>query len=248
VTERSKIAITGGNGLVGTALSSQLSDRYDITRIDRPDVDIINDTEKFHNTLAGAKTIIHLAGVFGLKKDGKENWRSPHRDPINTELFNAAIRGAAEQGVKQFIHASSIHVEDTMEFSATNSGLLEPAPARFVTKTKSGYGVGKREQESLLSENTQLFEHGAVSIRLGGVTPDNLPMQQHADAEVLAHEHAVWVEHADLADLVARIIEQKNDASHEVVYAVSNNDNRFHDTRNRYGWTPSANSGEHISR
>lgn len=248
MTEQSKIAITGGNGVVGTALTSQLEGKYDVISIDRP-IDIIANPEEFQRALAGADTVVHLAGVFGLKKDGKENWRSPHRDPVNTKLFNTALRGAIESEATQFIHASSIHVEDTMEFSARNSGLLAPQPRVFATETKSGYGQGKREQELWLEEHAGRFERGAVSIRLGGVTPDNAPMKEHGDPSVLAHEQRVWLEHGDLADLVGRIIEfEDNAASHDVVYAVSDNDRRFHDTKNQYGWTPTANSSEHIPK
>lgn len=247
MSESRRVAITGGNGVVGSALSSSyLKNEYDVVALDDPDIDILAEPEKFRRALKGVDTVIHLARSTG-EGDHREMWRTPHRNPVNAELFHAALQGAEHAGAKKFIDASSIHVEDTMEFSALSSDLLTPEPGVFMTETKSGYGQGKREQELRLAERARRFERGAVSIRLGGVTSHNEPLKEHDDPRVVAHEKRVWLEHGDLANLVGRIIEFEDyTADHDIVYAVSNNDGRFHSTQNQYGWSPAANSQNYV--
>jgi dTDP-4-dehydrorhamnose reductase len=244
---KKRVAITGANGTVGKALSKHLDDKYDIVPIDRPEIDILHDQKKLNDALDGVDTVIHLAGVFGSADQGKESWRSPHKDPLNEELFNTVLEASKNAGVDKFIHASSIHVEDTMGHMDTGDGLLRAEAGEFSTEPASGYGYAKREQEQHLQMQADKFDRGAVSLRLGGVRPNNLPMQdhEHPDADIVEHERRVWMEHSELADLVGRIIEHDSPVGYDVVYAVSNNEGRIHDTSNRYGWQSSANSADH---
>lgn len=239
-----KIAITGSKGTVGKALVSRLATRYEIVQIDLPEVDIL-DTKKLREALRGVDVVIHLAGVFGPAAEGKENWRSPHQDPINQRLFESILQAAKDVGVKLFIHASSIHVEDSLTHMRRSSDeLLVARPGVFMTEPVSGYGRSKREQEAMLETEAHNFERGAVSIRLGGVTPTGLPLSSHADPDILEHERKVWLDHDDLASLVLKIIELHTTPDYDVVYAVSDNSNRIHGIANRYGWKPRANSAE----
>jgi|GEM_PF-1514197 nucleoside-diphosphate-sugar epimerase len=247
----SRIAITGAKGVVGRVLTEQLGGVHDIIPIDLPEIDILADPDKLKRVLEAADVVIHLAGVFGPKAEGKENWLSPHQDPINTRLFGMVMNMATtlaenhEQGPKQFIHASSIHVEDTLGFLGRNSGLLVAKPNEFMTEPASGYGRSKRAQEIAVRHLAPVFTRGAVSVRLGGVTSDNLPLQQHRRPEVLDHEQRVWLEHSDLGRLVENLIEQPRVGQYDVLYAISANDGRFHDTANNFTWQPQANSKDY---
>jgi nucleoside-diphosphate-sugar epimerase len=114
---------------------------------------------------------------------------------------------------------------------------LRAVPGRFRTVTPSSYGRSKRAQEARLQSVAHRFAHGAVSLRLGAVTPDGAPMAHHDDPAVLDHERRVWLAHDDLGELVSRIIDARTAPGYDVVYAVSAAD-RFHDVANRYGWAP----------
>jgi nucleoside-diphosphate-sugar epimerase len=87
-----KIAITGSSGTVGKALIPRVSVAHEVIPIDLPGVDVL-DTEKLNKALHGVDTVFHLAGVFGPAAEGKENWRSPHQDPANNQLFRNALKG-----------------------------------------------------------------------------------------------------------------------------------------------------------
>ena len=242
---KKKIAITGANGVVGKTLTKYLKQYYTIVPIDLPEIDILKDKEKLEQAFAGVDTVIHLAVVLGSAAEGKEGWLSPHRDPVNEKLFNAVVKASHHMGVKKFIHASSVHVEDTRGFIQNGKGRLKPIPSVFHTEPVSGYGHAKRDQEAQLQSDAKLFSGGVVSVRLGGVRPNNLPIptHEHADADILDHERRVWLEHSELADLMKRIIDYARPIGYDVVYAISDNDGRIHDATNRYGWQPTANSG-----
>lgn len=245
----STIAVTGAKGTVGTALMPHIERGHEVIPIDLPEVDIL-DPLQLEKALSSADVVIHLAGIFGPASEGKESWRSPHSDPRNKALFDAVLEGSAAVGVGLLLHASSIHVEDTLGFMRRRSGEMLVAEAgRFATQTVSGYGKVKREQEAALKAQAQQFPRGAVSLRLGGVTPNNRPMTEHRDQEVLWHEQSVWLSHGDLASLVLKIVaEPSTPEDYRVLYAVSNNNGRFHDLANPYGWSPHANSANYIPR
>jgi nucleoside-diphosphate-sugar epimerase len=237
------VAVTGAAGTVGRALTPRLGGHTAVVPVDRPDVDILADPERLRLSLRGCDAVVHLAFDPGGVGTPREHWREPARNPVNTALFDAVLDAALAEDVGLFLHASSIHVEDTMAWSRRSAPALTAEPGRFRTATPSGYGQSKREQETRLQAVAQRFARGAVSVRLGGVTPDDAPLAHDDDPAVLDHERRVWLAHDDLADLVWAIIETRAEPEFDapefdVVYAVSDNPGRFHDVSNAYGWTP----------
>ncbi len=242
----STIAITGSEGKVASALLPYLRDEHLVIGLDLPDNDIL-DTSELQHTLQGVDTVIHLAGVYGLAANGGENWRSPHQDPINKKLFDSVLTAALYANVGRFIHASSVNVEDGLHILRTEPDkLLLAEPRVFATEPSSGYAKSKRSQESILENFSDMFADGATSIRLGGITPTGLPMEHHNNPEILAHEHKVWLAPQDLGNLVSRIMSYDAGPTYNVLYAVSDNDGRFHDTTNAFDWVPKANSADYL--
>ena len=146
----------------------------------------------------------------------------------------------------QFIHASSIHVENTQSFVERGNDTLIAKPREFVTNVTSGYGRRKRAEEVAVERLAPMFKNGAVSLRLGGVTPSNVPLREHKRPGLAEHEQKVWLEKDDMAQLVNLVTEHPLPELYEVVYAVSANDGRFHDTSNTFGWQPEANSKDYL--
>jgi len=240
----SRIAIIGSEGKVGSALSPYLSKNNEIIPVDLPEIDAL-DTNRLTSLLKSADVVIHLAGKYGPTSEGKENWRSEFRDPLNKAIFDSVLNASINADIDQFIHASSIHIEDTLGFNETHPGeFLIAQPKRFQTEISSGYGKAKREQEVFVESASPYFRNGAVSVRLGGVTKNNEPMLQHANPVILDHERKVWLEHGDLSDLIGRIL-SSHIKGYGVTYATSNNEGRFHNLNNKYGWIPKANSTDY---
>jgi len=229
-----KVAITGAKGVVGTALSKGLEGEYTIVPIDLPEVDL-RDEEQARHAIKGADAVIHLAGIFGPAKLRGENWRSPFLNPDNLRMTRNMIRSGRDMNIKKLIIASSIHVEDTHGWHGPD--LLKPD--KFYTNPVSAYGKSKRLQEKWLARHADEFSGGVAAIRLGGVTPNNLPLQQHSSDSVLKHEQSVFLSHEDLVNAVSTILELPEVPGHfTAFYAVSNNPGRFHDTSNPLGWQP----------
>ncbi|MFS0898014.1 NAD-dependent epimerase/dehydratase family protein [Mycolicibacterium litorale] len=233
------VAVTGAAGTVGRALTPRLRRDHTVVAIDRPDADIRTDPGRIRSLLRGCDVVVHLAFDPGGGGTPGEHWRLPTRNPVNTALFETVLDAALDARVGLFLHASSVHVEDTMSWARrTGASLLTARPGVFATETPSGYGRSKRDQEARLQAVADRFARGAVSLRLGGVTPDGAPLAEAEDPDVLEHERRVWLAHDDLAELVSTIIGVRATPGFDVVYAVSDNPRRFHDVSNRYGWTP----------
>ncbi|TFV55051.1 NAD(P)-dependent oxidoreductase [Mycobacterium sp. PS03-16] len=237
------VAVTGAAGTVGRAVTTQLRDRFAVVGIDRPAVDILTDRDALAHALHGSDVVVHLAYDPGGPGPAREDWRAPARNPVNAALFDAVLDTARRVGTGLFLHASSVHVEDTLAWARAPRPLLRALPEQFETVPASGYGRAKRDEEARLRAAARQFRCGAVSLRLGGVTADDRPLRHHDDPAVLDHERRVWLAHADLGDLLTAIIDTRREPGFDTVYAVSDNPGRFHDVSNRYGWTPRQSSG-----
>jgi nucleoside-diphosphate-sugar epimerase len=236
------VAITGANGVVGNLLRSKLEQDYEIVNIDLPEVDVRNSMQ-LAKALKGADTVIHLAGIFGPSSEGKENYLSPHQDPVNLVLFRNTLQASLRATVRQFIHASSVHIEDSFGYSAsfpdTTSELLVARPGIFSTPSVTGYGNTKRLQEAELETFSSLFPDGAVSLRFGGIRTNNRPPSEEEVEPITIHERRTWLENGDLTRLMTAVLEQPS-PGYQTMYAVSDNYERFHDISNNFGWEPQA--------
>src|SRR5204863_9423195 len=75
------------------------------------------------------------------------------------------------------------------------------------------------------------FGLDVVCLRLGHVTPSGEPHPTDAS------ERRVWLSHRDCGELIrACLIPPVVRGGFSVIYAVSNNEGRVHDTRNPLGW------------
>ncbi|BBY18848.1 NAD-dependent epimerase/dehydratase family protein [Mycolicibacterium litorale] len=233
------VAVTGAGGTIGRALTPRLRTHHTVVGIDRPEFDILARPEGLPAILRDCEVVVHLAFDPGGDGAPTEHWRRPTRNPANTALFDAVLGAALTAGVGLFLHASSIHVEDTMAWAQRGDApLLTARPGVFATETPSGYGRSKRAQEARLQAVGHRFGRGAVSMRFGGVTPDDAPLSTGDGPAVLDHERRVWLAHDDLGELVSAVVRTRSAPGFDAVYAVSDNPRRFHDVSNAYGWTP----------
>ncbi len=145
-----KVFITGGTGFVGKALISRLlSLDHEVVALLLPNDAVelpsaasvvradITKPETLSGILSGSNAVIHLAGVVGYGKD----WGPCIR--VNVDGTRNLAQEAVSQGVRRFIHMSSVSVYGRV----ANAMLSESAP---LVKTGDPYGDTKIDAELVL--------------------------------------------------------------------------------------------------
>ncbi|MDX1608359.1 MAG: NAD(P)-dependent oxidoreductase [Candidatus Spechtbacterales bacterium] len=228
-----KIAITGAKGRIGTVLSEGLRG-FKIEAIDLPNIDVTNYNQLLH-AISGCQAIIHLAWQdMNFKNEGFET--NDHVMAVN--VYKAAL----EAGVKRVIMASSVHADNF--YSKDNKTLLSP---QDIPTPDSIYGASKIFMEALGRHYAKDKNLEVICIRFGGVNTENRPPQppfeKYSDAW---YESAVWLSHKDCVNLVNKCLSAQNIPNkYSIVYAVSENKNKIHDTSNPFGWKPGDKDEEH---
>src|SRR4051812_36773887 len=99
-----KIAVTGANGTVGSALISKLDPvQFEITPIDLPDYDA-SDLDQLTEATQGHDAILHFAWA-ALN----DNYLSGRIDLVNTQMMVNAYRASVANAIPRVIMASSSH-------------------------------------------------------------------------------------------------------------------------------------------
>jgi nucleoside-diphosphate-sugar epimerase len=243
---RTRIAITGAAGMIGSRLATNLARDHDVSRLDRPNADLLN-VPQLAGALAGCAAVVHLAA--GVLRDGswQEVWEPNVLGARN--LFEAA-RSA---GCSQVIYGSSLHVIGGYE-EAGRPRIYEPghgiALGTDVTpRPANPYAVTKAFGETLARFFSEVHGMRVACIRIGTMNAVDSPhvLDAHADlrlgrlatAERHARLRAKWFSHADLARLVRAILAR--DVAFVIVYGVGDNPGRFVDLepgRTLYGFWP----------
>lgn len=136
---------------------------------------------------------------------------------------------AVENRIPKIIIASSIHADNYSKWQLTQKQ-MNPYSLPY---PDSPYGAVKVYGETLGRFYTQKHKIETVCVRFGGVTPDD-GMKKHEKGY-----EQVYLSHNDCISLIQKILNTQVCAGkYEILYAVSNNKNRIHDTSNSYGWTP----------
>ena len=217
---KQKIAITGSNGTIGTVLKEGLKD-YQITSIDLPE----NDVREYGKLL---KVIPHHSAIVHLAWDTEtDNFKSEKINPENATMFYNVYKAAIEAGVPRVIMASSVHADRFDNWQSS-----EEMPPDKIPVPDSPYGALKVGMEAMgryyATKGLQV-----VCIRFGGVNSQNQPATEPP------HERAVWFSHNDCTSLVKTILEANEIPDNFVVmYGMSDNPGRIHDTSNPFGWKP----------
>jgi uronate dehydrogenase len=137
----------------------------------------------------------------------------------------------AEAGVRRLIIASSVHADD---FRSPDAAPPLTPPGSYFPATP--YGTYKLVAEEVGRILAPRFGFEFVAVRLGGVSADD--SVKHGGGH-----SATWLSHHDLAGAIeACLAAQPVVGRSTVFYAVSDNDDRIHNTTNPFGWTPKDNS------
>lgn len=228
-----KVLLTGASGTIGTVIRKYLRDKYqftclDINPLNEPNFHYCN-VANFDSLLPYCRdqdAIIHLA-----LNTQVENFMSgkiaPETSVMNYNVYQAAL----ETKVRRVVMASSVHADNFYNWKEQK--LMSP---NRIPVPDSPYGANKVFMETLgRYYATKGLE--VVCIRFGAVNPENKPSMDNYS------ERQVWLSHRDCTNLIEKCIDvEKIPDNFLIVYGVSSNTSRVHDTNNPLGWVPQDNA------
>ena len=210
------IAITGSRGVIGTVLLSGLQE-FSITSLNLPDVDV-RSYEQLLKHFKGVSTVIHLAKSRNIGAGDVSN-------SDNLLMMRNVYKASVDANVKRVIMASSVHADNFYDWKGPGKLSINRVP-----KPRSAYGLDKVAME-VLGEEYAKKGLEVVCVRFGGVNVSDMPPKDDY------WEEAVWLSHKDcVAAIRACLIKDKIPNNFAVFYAVSDNENKAHDTSNPLGW------------
>jgi len=228
---RSRLLITGCNGLIGKILWADLEGDFDLYGLDaasgdrskniyQADISDHRQVESVFERIAPPSYVVHLAG--DPRADAE--WDSVF---VNNIAGTKNIYEAARQaGVSRIVFASSNHVTGAYEDSAPGSG-AQHEPMMITThdpiRPDGFYGVGKAAGEALARMYYEVYGLESICLRIGSVTKEDDPNRE-------ARFESTWLSHRDLAQLVRKSLEAE--VKFGIYYGVSNNKRRFWDISN----------------
>jgi len=226
-----RVLVTGLSGVVGSALSGEFEQRYELSSLSRHGADGIPDDRNFKGNISnldsilpafeGQDTVVHLAA----DRSARADWASALRNNfIGTYNVFEAARIA---GVKRVVYGSSQHATGGFyrdepyryimagEFDKVERPyplLDETAPIR-----PSGYyGTSKAYGEALGSYYADYHGVSSIHLRIGfTISTDNPKFGGGA--------LALWLSHRDTAQIHAKAVDASPDLKYTVVYATSDN-------------------------
>lgn len=217
------VAITGATGAIGKAAMDGLKDKYALRGMSRSlDGTDLLDPDGLVEKFRGCDAVIHLGWLYG----GGPGVGRGTGAMNNIQMHLNVLMAAKEAGVKRLIAASSVHADFFYDWMGP--GLLSTERQQ---RANSLYGGLKLLVEAIDHEHAS-DDLRIADIRYGGVTDDGNP---HATDP---WERRVWLSHPDLCAMYQAILEHDEPPNYCHFYAVSDNEERVHDTANPFGWVP----------
>jgi NAD+ dependent glucose-6-phosphate dehydrogenase len=243
---RTRIAITGAAGIIGSRLAEHLAGDFDVVRVERATADIL-DRRALEAAFAGSDAIVHLAA--GVLRDGswEEVWE-PNLAGVRN-VFEAALR----VGCSRVVFGSSLHVlgmyEDEGRPAIYEPGAGPELGTALPVRPANPYAVTKACGEIIARYYSDVHGLRVTCVRIGTMNVADSPrisdtastarLRDLGAAERQARLAAKWFSHADFARPVRRILAR--DVAFSIVYGVGDNAGRFVDLepgRELFGFWP----------
>ncbi|MEE8442435.1 MAG: NAD(P)-dependent oxidoreductase [Dehalococcoidia bacterium] len=237
VNGKKKVLITGYAGRIGTLIREALSDRYDLSGIDRvpvPGLDStvanLTDLDAMLPAFHGQDVVIHLAAEPRHTPDIGWDLLMPDNVVATANVFEAA----RQKGVGRVIFFSSMHVNGLYErdhpYSAIAEGNyegLKPEDVSLVThempvRPDGPYAASKIFGEALGRYYAEEYGITVICVRLGTVGRGGRPGDD-------ARSYVSWNSARDLASMVERCVEVEG-ITYDIFYAASGNTWKIYDT------------------
>lgn len=224
------------------------------------EVDLTEQTETLYEMFQKSDVVIHTA--WDLEK---ENFDTGTKWEGNIQMFENVLEFVKSEEVETFVNISSIHAgSEGIHPYCPNSKSLEDIENEYVKRSldfkddfllkkecpdelidptedrpNSKYARSKIQTERMSEEAVEESQCPklAVSIRLGGVNPDDNPEKDKRHPAEQPYYPVIYLSHEDLGDLIDKIIKSKKNG-YEQIYAVSDHVQRIYSTENSFGWIP----------
>lgn len=252
MAEKKRVLVTGMGGQIGGIIRRELGERYELSGIDRVDVEgvpttvaDIADLNAILPAFEGVDAVVHL----GADPSPQASWESVL---TNNLIGTRSVYEAARlSGVKRIVFASSNHAVGNYPllqdpYKAVYDGRLGEVRRPFpplttdMLRPDSYYGVSKAFGESLGSFFHDEYGISVICLRIGWVmTPDDPTFHPAA--------LSLWMSHRDTAQLVQKAIDAPPSVGFAIVYGMSRNDLRIWDIESGeriIGFSPVDNAGE----
>ena len=252
MADKKRVLVSGMAGQIGGIIRRELSEQYDLSGIDRVDVESvpttvadIADLDAIMPAFEGIDAVVHL----GADPSPQASWESVlSSNIIGTRNVYEAARLS---GVKRIVFASSNHAVGNYPlrqdpYKAIYDGRLSEIRRPFdpltpdLLRPDSYYGVSKAFGESLGSYFHDEYGISVICLRIGWVmTPD--------DPTFAPSALSLWLSHRDAAQLIQKSIDAPQSVGFTVVNGESDNALSIWDidtTRRVLGYEPQDGAGE----
>jgi nucleoside-diphosphate-sugar epimerase len=224
------------------------------------EADLTQQTEKIHELFCKSDVVIHSA--WDLEK---ENFDTGTKWEGNIQMFENVLECVKSEKVGTFVNISSIHagaggihpycpnpkgleevenqyIKRSLDFE-DQFLLKDDQPDELIVpgieKPNSKYAESKIQAEHMSKKAAKqsAYPELAVSIRLGGVNPDDNPKKDDRHPAEQPYYPIIYLSHSDLGNLIEKIINAEKEG-YEQINAVSGHPQRIYSIKNSFGWTP----------
>ena len=229
MTNKRKVLITGGAGMIGSILKNKLGGKYDFSSFDVREARNVpstladlSDLEAIARAFDGIDTVVHLAA----DRSPAGSWESILKNNF-IATYNV-FEASKNAGVKRVIFASSNHAEGGYyldppwkHINDGNFHLLEQDNYELVTekhmiRPDSYYGVAKAYGEALGSYYNDFHGLSSFHLRIGWVIEDD-------DPTFSAFALSLWLSHRDMAQIIDLCISAPESHRYDIFNATSDN-------------------------
>jgi len=230
---RKKVLVTGMSGLIGSAVRSQLGEKYELSALNRREIPgvpchraDISDLEAILPAFPGIETAVHLAAIARMDVPWEDLL---HANVIGTyNVFEAARRA----GVKRVVYASSGATVAGWEREMPYRALVEEGsggePGRWEKLTHESpvrpmgiYGCTKVWGEALARHFTDTSDLSILCLRIGSVNAEDRPRSPR--------ERSVWCSRRDIVQMIERCIDAPDSLRFDTFFVTSNNRRSYRD-------------------
>lgn len=239
MTQPTRVAVTGGTGLIAGIMRLFLAERFDFRWLSQEEADV-TDLPALERAFAGMDAVVHLAA----NADAYATWEEVL--PPNVIGAYGAFEAARRAGVRRLVFASSNHAVGM--YMREDERFADPDhPVEVGTdmgiRPDGLYGASKAWGEALGRMYAEVHGLEVVCLRIGWVPEEDEPPSSVAmrrePPKVARRAPGMWLSHRDCATLIEASLTA--DVGFAIVNGVSDNRGRWfslEEGRRLLGWEP----------